>query len=110
MDELVESITPEEAKIQDFQLFHRLRSERRGEGVAVYCRSIFSPLHLPVVVPPGVETLWVRVTPPSHPRNAALIILCVVNHPPRAPTAQLLTEHIISTAVSCCEAGDMQRF
>ena len=35
---------------------------------------------------------------PSHPRNTASIIVCVVYHPPRAATAQLLTDHLISTA------------
>ncbi|MPC77850.1 hypothetical protein E2C01_072319 [Portunus trituberculatus] len=53
--------------MKDFQLFHHLRPERRGGGVAVYCRSTLSPSHLPVAVPPGVEALWVRVTPSSHP-------------------------------------------
>ena len=36
--------------------------------------------------------------PPSHPRNTASIIVCVVYHPPHAATAQLLTEQLISTA------------
>ena len=39
-----------------------------------------------------------RVTPPCHPRHTASIIFCVVYHPPRAPTAQLLINHIIDTA------------
>lgn len=39
-----------------------------------------------------------RVTPPSHPRNTASIIVCVVYHPPRAATAQMLLDHLINTA------------
>ncbi len=66
--------------------------------MAVFCRSALSPSHLPVDIPAGVEALWVRVTPPSHPSTTASIIVCVVYHPPRATTAQLLTAHIIDTA------------
>ncbi|MPC77816.1 hypothetical protein E2C01_072284 [Portunus trituberculatus] len=84
--------------MQDFQLFHHLRPERRGGAVAAYCRSTLSPSHLPVDVPPGVEALWVRVNPSSHPRDAAFIIFCVAYHPLRAPTAHLLAEQIINTA------------
>ncbi|MPC79925.1 hypothetical protein E2C01_074482 [Portunus trituberculatus] len=51
-------IVPEMCMMQDFQLFH-LRSERRGGGVAVYCRSTLSPSHFPLAVPPGMEALWV---------------------------------------------------
>ena len=58
-------IVPEVCTMQDFQLFHHLRTERRGGGVALFCRSSLSPSHLPVNVPPGVEALWVRVTPPA---------------------------------------------
>ncbi|MPC89889.1 hypothetical protein E2C01_084852 [Portunus trituberculatus] len=51
-------IIPEVCMVQDFQLFHHLRSERRGGGVAVYCRSILSLSHLSVdVPPPAVEAL-----------------------------------------------------
>lgn len=91
-------IVPEVCMMQDFQLFHHLRTGRRGGGVALFCRSDLSPSHLHVDVPAGVEAVWVRVTPPCHPRNTASIIICVAYHPPRAATAQLLTEHIIDTA------------
>ena len=49
-------------------------------------------------MPDGVEALWVRVNPLSHPHNTASIIVSAVYHPPRAAIAQLLTEHLISTA------------
>ena len=91
-------IVPEVCMMQDYQLFHHLRTERRGGGVALFCRSSLSPSHLHVTIPNGVEALWVRVTPPRHPSDAASIILCVAYHPPRAATAQLLAEHIIETA------------
>lgn len=39
-----------------------------------------------------------RLNPRSHPRQTASVILCLVYHPPRAPTAHLLTNHIIDTA------------
>ncbi len=75
-------IVPEVCTMQDYHLYHHLRSGRRGGGVAVFCRSALSPSHLPVDIPAGVEALWVRVTPPSHPSNTASIIVCVVYHPP----------------------------
>ena len=91
-------IVPEVCMMEEYELFHHLRSERRGGGVALFCRSTLSPSHLPVNVPAGVEALWVRVTPPCHPSGTASIILCLVYHPPRAAIARLLTEHIIETA------------
>ena len=91
-------IVPEVCGIDNYQLFHHLRTGRRGGGVALYCRSSLCPSLLSVDVPDGVEALWVRVTSPSHPRNTASIIVCVVYHPPRASTAQVLADHLITTA------------
>ena len=84
--------------IDNYQLFHQLRNGRRGGGVALFCRSALCSSLLSVDVSDGVEALWVEVNPPSHSRNTASIIVCVVYHLPREATAQLLTEHLISTA------------
>ena len=91
-------IIPELCKIDNFVFFHHLRVNRRGGGVALFCRDDLSPSHLSVEIPEGVECLWVRLSPHLHPRHTASIIVCVVYHPPRAPTALLLTNHIIETA------------
>ena len=91
-------IVPEICGIVNYKLFHHLRSERRGGGVALYCRDSLCPTSISVEVPDGIEALWVRVTPASHPRNTASIIICVVYHPPRSPLAQVLVDHLITTA------------
>ena len=92
-------IIPEVSNIENFVLFHHLRENRRGGGVAVFCRADLNPSHLSVNVPEGVEALWVRLTPRVHPRNTASILVCVIYHPPRAPTTPV-TDHIIDTADS----------
>ena len=84
--------------IDNYQLFHHLRKGLRGGGVALFCRSALCSSLLSVDVSDGVEALWVEVNPPSHSRNTASIFVCVVYHLPREATAQLLTEHLISTA------------
>ena len=68
----------------------------RGSGVVMPLQLKLS--HFRVNIPEVVEALWVRVTPPRYPLDTASIIYCVVYHPPRSPTAQLLTNHIIDTA------------
>ncbi|XP_076033182.1 uncharacterized protein LOC143020617 [Oratosquilla oratoria] len=93
-------IIPEVCNIENFVLFHHLRVNRRGGGVALYCRADLNPLHLRVDIPEGVEALWVKLTPRFHPRHTASIIMCVIYHPPRANTALLLNDHIIETADS----------
>ena len=77
-------IVTEVCNNQNYQLFHHLRTSRRGRGVALFCRSALSPSPLNVDVPDRVEALWMRVTPPYHSCNTASIIVCVVYHPPRA--------------------------
>ncbi len=48
-------IVPEVCTMQDYQLYHHLRSGRRGGGgVAVFCRSTLNPSHLPVDIPDDV--------------------------------------------------------
>ena len=81
-------------------MFHQLRSERRGGGVALFTRGIFKAQRLEVDIPEGVEGLWVRLSPPSHPRHTANIIYGLFYHPPRAPTHELLIDHIINTGDS----------
>lgn len=67
-------ITPETCNISGYQLFHRLRTGRRGGGLVVWCRSDLLPTLLPVDPPEGVEALWVRFNSPSYHRLAASII------------------------------------
>ncbi|XP_076039158.1 uncharacterized protein LOC143024257 [Oratosquilla oratoria] len=93
-------IVPEMCNIENFVLFHHLRVNRVGGGVALFCRADLNPSHLRVDIPEGVEVLWVRINPRLHPRHTASIIMCVVYHPPRAHTAALLSDHIIETADS----------
>ena len=84
-------IVPEVCSIDNYQLFPHLRTGSRGVGAALFCRSALCPSLLSVDVPDGVEALWVRVNPPSHPCDTAFIIVCVVFPPPPAAKAQLLT-------------------
>ena len=91
-------IIPETSTISDYILFHRLRSNKRGGGVALYCHKELSPYQLDVRVPEEVEVLWVRITPPSHPRQVASLIYCVVYHPPRSPSKEVLIQHLTYTS------------
>lgn len=91
-------IVPETCKIDNFHMFHQLRTDRRGGGVVFFCRKELNPSNLHVDVPEGVEALWVKVNPPSHPRHTAAIIYCVIYHPPRSPTGHTLIEHLINTS------------
>ncbi|KAK3893298.1 hypothetical protein Pcinc_002854 [Petrolisthes cinctipes] len=52
---------------------------------------------LNVKTPRELEVMWVRLTPPCHPRHTASIICGLVYHPTRAPTHALLVDHIIDT-------------
>ena len=91
-------IIPETSTISDYILFHRLRTNKRGGGVALYCHKELCPHQLDVRVPDEVEVLWVRITPPSHPRQVASVIYCVVYHPPRCRTKEVLMQHLIYTS------------
>ena len=91
-------IIPETSNISEYILFHHLRTNRRGGGVALYCHEALNPHKLDVQVPDDLEVLWVRVTPPRHPRQAASVIYCVVYHPPRSPLKETLLEHLINTS------------
>ena len=86
-------ITPEVCMIQDYQLFHHLRNQRRGGGVALFCRSDLSPSHLHVDVPAGLEALWVRVTPPATPATQppSLCVLSTTLHGPPLHGCSLIT-------------------
>ncbi|KAK3882610.1 hypothetical protein Pcinc_013022 [Petrolisthes cinctipes] len=75
----------------------RLRENKRVGGLALFARDKYHPLHLIVDIPEGIEVLWVKLTPPSHPRLTASIIYCLIYHPPRAPSQAVLMEHIINT-------------
>ena len=66
----------------------------RGGDVAIFAHQNLNPSPLDIDVPEDVEALWVRVTPPHHPRHAASIICCVVYHPPRAPSKDALLHHL----------------
>ena len=91
-------IVPEISAIEGYDLFYQLREDKRGGGVALYIREELCAFQPPVTVPEGVEALWVRLTPPSHPRLTASMLVCVIYHAPRAPSGQALSDHIISTA------------
>ena len=91
-------ITPETNTISDYFLFHRLRTNKRGGGVALYCHKDLNPHQLDVQTPEGIETVWVRIQPARHPRQVASIIYCVVYHPPRSNNKDLLIQHLIDTA------------
>lgn len=91
-------VIPETCEIENYQLFHYLRTDRRGGGLVLFARESLSPCSLGVETPREIEALWVKVTPPCHPRHTACIIFCLAYHPPRSPTGQQLIEHIITTA------------
>lgn len=91
-------IAPETCSLHNYETFHRLRTNKRGGGVVVLCRTDLHPTPLDVIVPEGIEAVWLRAAPASHPRQCASMIICVIYHPPRAPTAQTLIEHLIHTS------------
>ena len=91
-------LNPQVATIPDFTLFHHLRVDRRGGGVAVYCHNTLRPTQLSTDIPDGVEAVWVRASPSKAPRGAASIIYCVLYSPPRNPSQQQLLQHLIHTS------------
>ncbi len=91
-------IVPEQCQIENYDLFHCLRDGRRGGGVALYCRKHLAASPLEVSVPEGLEALWLRLTPPTHPHHTASIIYCLVYHPPRSATGPALINHIIESS------------
>lgn len=91
-------IVPDTINIDNYSLFCNLRTNKRGGGVALFSKNELSPILLPVNVPDGLELLWIRITPPCHPRHSASIICCVVYHPPRHYTRELLLEHLTNTS------------
>lgn len=93
-------VAPETCHMEQYDLFHRLRSEKREGGLMMFTRGRLNARPLDVDIPEGVKALWVRLTPPSHPRHTASIIYCLVYHPPRAPSHALLIDHIINTCDS----------
>ena len=76
-------IVPELCYIQNYQLFHQLRTDRKGGGVALFSRSNLNPSRLPIIPPAGVEALWVRVPPPLPPSQLS-IHHCLCCLPPAA--------------------------
>lgn len=90
-------LNPEVANIPGFSLFHHLRRNRRGGGVAVYCHDTLRPTQLPADIPQGVEAVWIRATPSKAPRGAASIIYCVLYSPPRNAAKEALLKHLIYT-------------
>ena len=91
-------VVPETCVIENYEVFHQLRTNRRGGGLVMFSRGYLNPCRLSVEVPGEVEALWVKITPPRHPRHTASVVLCLAYHPPRSPTGPLLVDHIISTA------------
>lgn len=91
---------PEVCTIENEQLFQHLKTNKKSGGVSLFGLSLFAPSHLKINPLHDVETLCFTLIPPCHPRHIASIFICVVCHPPRAPTAQSLIDHIIDTAVS----------
>ena len=78
-------IVPEVCNIQDYQLFHHLRTERRGGGVALYCRSDLPPSHLNIVPPPEWRHYGCGSRPPVTPAPQPPS-LCAWYTTPLAPT------------------------
>ena len=91
-------IDPDTISISDYHMFHNLRTNRRGGGVVMFAHQSLQPASVQVDVPEELEVLWVRVTPPRHPRHSASLLCCVVYHPPRAATKSVLLHHITHTS------------
>ncbi|MPC49587.1 hypothetical protein E2C01_043395 [Portunus trituberculatus] len=102
MDELitsVKSICENIVQISEaWQIVPEDKAQKGGVGVPIYCRPTFSPSHHPLDILPVVQVLWVRMIPPYTILAIQPTSSCVAYYPSRAATAQVLTEHIISTA------------
>ena len=59
-------MVPVVCTIENFELFHHLRTNRRGRGAALFCRSSLSPSHLRDNIPEGIEALWIPTTPATQ--------------------------------------------
>lgn len=67
-------IVPELCHSENFILFHQFRENIRGGGLALFAWDKYRPQRLIVGIPERIKVLWVRVTPPFHPRLTASII------------------------------------
>ncbi len=67
-------VTPEVCEVENYQLFHHLRTDRRGGGLVLLAKNNLSPTYLNVQVPREIEVLWVKITPSCHPRHTRAII------------------------------------
>lgn len=90
---------PEEyVSIENYDLFVKSRSQRRGGGVCLYAKRSLNPLHMPnVVVPDNLEVVWIKLSPKKLPRSVSIIAVAVIYHPPNAATAEELIDHLLES-------------
>jgi len=85
--------------IDNYNLFSRCRTDKRGGGVAVYVKSdIQARLISQISVPPELECIWVWLRPTRLPRQVPSIALCAIYIPPASEHQELLVDHLIQTS------------
>ena len=73
-------VTPETCTMENYDMFHHLRTDRRGGGVVIFCRRDLTPSRLHVDVPEGVEVAWVRVSPTPAILPILYTVLFTIHH------------------------------
>ncbi|XP_072048561.1 uncharacterized protein [Amphiura filiformis] len=92
-----DQIADEFIDIDGFNLFTKIRSEKKGGGVAVYVKDNIPARELTeIAVPEELECIWLWVRPQRLPRSVAGMAVCAVYIPPDSEHQQTLIKHVMS--------------
>ncbi|XP_071485120.1 uncharacterized protein [Diadema antillarum] len=84
--------------LENYDVFVKSRSHRRGGGVALYAKqSLNSQPVSDIIVPDELEVVWLKVCPERLPRSVSIIVVAAIYHPPNAPTADSLIDHLLES-------------
>ena len=82
--------------VQNYDVFVKSRSRRKGGGVALYVKQSLNPQPVPdVVVPDDLEVVWLKLHPERLQRSVSIIVVAAIYHPPNAATANDLIDHLL---------------
>ncbi|XP_072022450.1 uncharacterized protein [Amphiura filiformis] len=91
-----DQIADEFIDIDGFNLFTKIRSEKKGGGVAVYVKDNIPARELTeIAVPEELECIWLWVRPQRLPRSVAGMAVCAVYIPPDSEHQHTLIKHIV---------------
>ncbi|XP_071498215.1 uncharacterized protein [Diadema antillarum] len=84
--------------LENYDVFVKSRSHRRGGGEALYAKqSLNSQPVSDIIVPDELEVVWLKVCPERLPRSVSIIVVAAIYHPPNAPTADSLIDHLLES-------------